>query len=329
MSKRIFTLTPNPALDLSGHVDRIVLNEKNYVTRARVDPGGNAINAARISKRMGATPLLLGFTGGETGARIQELLSREGLEHRFTQIHESSRTNVTVTNDQDLQQTRLTFPGPSVSAKEIRSLRAAITSLPAPGILVLGGSAPKGTPRSFYPELARCAAKRGLGVMVDVPSEDLRAMLRVHSFKPLLIKPNLVELEALLDVRLRSDRAIAQAARKLADRSAIVCVSLAERGAIFAADGKTWFAGAPRVKTRGTVGAGDSMVGAMATRLTHWGLIHPDWIVRAPEEMLLDTFRWGVAAGAATAATEGTRLGEGALIRKLRAKVSIRSMEGR
>ena len=321
---KIYTLTPNPALDLSGHVSRIVPNEKNYVTRARLDPGGNAINAARIAKRLGASPLLLGFAGGGTGTQLRALLSKEGLRHQFTAIREATRTNVTVTNDQDHEQTRLTFPGPKVSPKEIRSLRASIARFKAPGIFVLGGSAPNDCSHRFYPDLIASASKHALGVIVDVPSVYLKTILNARSVKFLLLKPNQTELEELLGRKFRSDKAIADAALKLTEKSAIVCVSLANRGAVFAANGETWFARAPRVKARGTVGAGDSMVGAMATRLAHWGLSHPDLFGHATTEKLLDIFRWGLAAGAATATTEGTKLGELALIRRLCTKVLFR-----
>jgi 6-phosphofructokinase 2 len=112
----------------------------------------------------------------------------------------------------------------------------------------------------------------------------------------------------------------------LGRRSAIVCVSLADRGAIFAAGDHVWFARAPRVKSRGTVGAGDSMVGAMTTRLVHWGLTQPDRIGGGTEEKLMDVFQWGLAAGAATASTEGTQLGTASVIRRLRGKVLIQNM---
>src|SRR5690349_12571342 len=100
---KIHTLTPNPALDLSGHVSGLVANEKNYVSKPRLDPGGNAINAGRIAQRLGAQVTAMGFAGGATGTQLLELLGAEKLKTRFTQIQNSTRTNVTVTNDSDHQ----------------------------------------------------------------------------------------------------------------------------------------------------------------------------------------------------------------------------------
>ncbi|MBI3556283.1 MAG: hexose kinase [Deltaproteobacteria bacterium] len=324
---RIYAITPNPALDLSGHVNRIVADEKNYVERARLDPGGNAINAARIAKRLGGRPMLLGFLGGGTGSQLQALLKSEGLEEQFTKIRGTTRTNVTVTNDHDHKQTRLTFPGPHISRQEIRLLLSAISKFRAPGIVLIGGSLPAGCSPRFYIDLIDSVSKQGLGVVVDVPAPALKAIIRSPSARILLIKPNQTELETLIGKNLRSISAIAAAAHQLSRRAAIVCVSLADRGALFCVNQETWMARAPRIKARGTVGAGDSMVGAIAARLASWKLARPEDIEQATPKQLSDVFRWGIAAGAATAATEGTSLGHYALIRKLHSKVAIHKIK--
>ena len=75
----IYTLTPNPALDLWGHVAQITPNEKNYVFAERRDPGGNGINAARVIHRLGGRVTALGFLGGSVGAEIERLLDHEGV----------------------------------------------------------------------------------------------------------------------------------------------------------------------------------------------------------------------------------------------------------
>jgi fructose-1-phosphate kinase PfkB-like protein len=63
----IYTVTPNPTLDLGGVVDQLTPNEKNYVHNETKSPGGNAINAARIMKRLGSQVMATGFIGGGIG----------------------------------------------------------------------------------------------------------------------------------------------------------------------------------------------------------------------------------------------------------------------
>lgn len=319
----IYAVTPNPTLDLSGHVATIRANEKNTVSRVRTDPGGNAINAARIASRLGSKPILMGFLGGAAGKALNTLLAEEGLDAYFTPIVGNTRTNVTVTNDHDGRQTRLSFPGPDIKKAEVASLQKAIRKLKAPGIILFGGSLPQKCPKNFYPSLIRLAQSGGLGAIVDVPSNDLRVILKSRMDRLLCIKPNLAEFEELTGTKLKTDGEIATAARKLLPRCALICVSLGKRGVLFAWNGRTWQAKPPAVKARGSVGAGDSMLGAIAHGLAKAGLASTALLEQASEATVLSIIRAGVAAGSATVMTEGTTLGEASVIRSLSKRVKI------
>lgn len=325
MRSTLYTVTPNPALDLSGEVEGLVPNEKNYVSRERRDPGGNGINSARVATRLGARVTALGWMGGPTGAEIEALLEREGVRCEFTPIAGQTRVNVTVSNLGTHQQTRLTFPGPRVTPKEKEALLRRVRSLRAPGIFVVGGSLPQGCAPDFHLTLAREAHARGLGVVLDVPSKFLKKAVGGRGFAPLLVKPNEVELAEWWGKPLRTERALLDAAHAMAEHAALVCVSLAERGAWLVTRGHAWRGAAVKVRARGTVGAGDSMVGAMCVRLLHHGLTECEDVARLlrrspgtelPRE-LQDVLRWGLAAGAATAEVSGTALASAAAIRKL------------
>lgn len=318
---QIHTLTPNPALDLSGHVSALIPNEKNSVKKPRIDPGGNAINAARIAHRLGARVNVLGFAGGSAGDELKGLLEKEGLHTNLTRIKAHTRTNVTVTNDSKDNQTRLTFPGPSIEAREAAALLKKVKSLSAPGIFVLGGSMPSGVSKTFASELVAAATKKGFGAIVDIPAQALKTFLRHSKTRLLLLKPNLVELEELTGLHFHKEDEIAAAARMLTPKAALICVSLGQEGAMLVSKNRVWLARPPEVKARGSVGAGDSMVGAMTAALAKKGLISAELIDKASTAELADVFAWGLAAGAATAATEGTELGSGALIRKLYASM--------
>lgn len=217
---RICALTSNPALDLSGHVSRVILNEKNYVISARHDPGGNAINAARVASRLSADVVALGFLGGEVGDQIKKLLKREKIRQNFTAIAEDTRINVTVTNDSDHKQTRLTFPGPRVTAHEIKKLCCTTSNLRAPGIFVLGGSLPTGCKPTLYSVLIRDAQSQKLGVVADLPALYLKKVLHNRGPKLLFVKPNQVELERLFRENLQTTHQIKRAALKLTSRAA-------------------------------------------------------------------------------------------------------------
>jgi 6-phosphofructokinase 2 len=323
---KIYTLTANPALDLSGHVSGIIPNEKNYVNRARVDPGGNAINAARIIQRLGLKPVILGFAGGASGEHLKSLLDNERLSHRFTAIESLTRTNVTVSNDQDHRQTRLTFPGPKISKSEVSKLLKMIGALKGPGLFVLGGSPPGHCPRDLYARILGKVLSRGLGVVVDVPVGDLKKILASRLEKIFLIKPNQIEFEALVGKKFESEVALAKAAMGFLDRCEIVCISLGAKGALVVWKNQAWRVTPPKVKAKGTVGAGDSMVGAMVTHFAKAKLFRPEFCTNA--EPILGAVKWGVAAGAATVLTEGTRLGNATKIKALYFKCKVRKILG-
>jgi len=277
---------------------------------------------------MGGATEALGFIGGSTGKEITDLLAKEGVPSRFVKIQGHTRINVTVTNDSDFKQTRLTFPGPLISKSEILCLLKQIQRLKAPGMLVIGGSLPGGCPKDFHRQIIELAANRGLGTVVDVPARFLKPILARKSFNLLLLKPNQAEFEELLGHRFRSKIAIAKAAMELAEKVALVCVSLGEHGAIFATRHQAWFGKSPRIEARGTVGAGDSMVGAMTARISFFHLTPSrnflDEKFSIKSEAIQDIFSWGLAAGAATAEVEGTSLASFVRIRQLQGRVHMR-----
>lgn len=318
---------PNPSLDLSGEVKELIPNEKNIVKNSRIDPGGNAINAARICNRLGVRCPLIGFIGGAEGQQLQGLLQKEKLPFEGVVLRHSTRINVTVTLQDSHIQTRLTFPGPQTSPSEVQLMYRRLQKLKGPGLLVTGGSLPPGCHKNFYSRLLKLSHAKDIGMILDAPVSILQGILNSPHPRFVLLKPNRAEFMELAGRRHRSVPALAAEAKLWQKKhAALFCVSLGAEGALFAAQGKVWWLGAPKVRVRGSVGAGDSMVGAMAARLIAHELNTPEKIARASEVLLLEVFSWGLAAGTATAATTGTQLAPAALIRRLVRKVHIKKI---
>jgi len=317
---KLYTLTPNPALDLSGHVSQIIPNEKNYVFKPRIDPGGNGLNVARMSGRLGANVLALGFLGGATGEQIKNQLQLEKIPHQFIKIKQNNRTNVTVTNDSDHQQTRLTFPGPQISKTEWNKLLQLIKNFKGPGLFNLGGSLPQGLSSKNYLQIAQLVANQHLDLIVDVPSKYLYSLLRKNAPYLFLIKPNEIELNEFFGKKFNTIEQMSRAALKLNQFSKLVCISLGKKGALLAYDQKVWQGIGPKIKAKGSVGAGDSMVAAMASQILKLNLISKE---NFQDKDIKEILSWGLAAGAATASTEGTGLGSAKQIKLLSKKVKI------
>jgi 1-phosphofructokinase family hexose kinase len=320
----IYTVTPNPTLDLGGKVDRLVPNEKNYVHDETRFPGGNAINAARLLRRLGLPVMATGFLGGGIGAEVETLLRKEGVTCHFVKVKDDTRIGLTVSNLKSHLQTRLSFPGPHIRATEWKTLFRKVTAIKKPGIVLIGGSLPPGITATQIGSLVRSLRKLQIPSMIDVPGPLLRTII---SAQPEFIKPNLVEFQALVGKKVSSVPNVLREARKLNRHVSLVCVSSVEGGALLVTRKYAWFGRAPKVKVRTTVGAGDSMVGAIAARL--WKCLEKGTLVEAlPDETIGDLLRWGLAAAAATLETYGTELGNAKAIQAYYRKTQVERISG-
>ncbi len=312
MHKRVCTLTPNPALDIGGIVDNIRPNEKSYVHDETRDPGGNGINVARILTRLNIPVVTTGFLGGSTGEEVRLLLDKENVENRFVEINGHTRISLTVSNRIDHKQTRLSFPGPHVTKEEEAKLLSFIRGQKQMSLLVVGGTLPKGFSTKNLKHCLAVARKNGANCIVDSPAKILREVI---SSNPIFIKPNLIEFQELTNSGVKSIPSVHKEAKKLLTKIPFVCVSSVEGGALLITRNHSYFGRIAKVKIKSTVGAGDSMVGAIAAQMFKQNFEGSDLL------------RWGLAASAATLSEFGTALGGANAIRHLYQKTRIECLK--
>lgn len=308
MKNYILTITPSPALDLGGIVDNLRPNEKSYVHDETKSPGGNAINAARILTRLNIPVLATGFLGGSTGVEIKTLLDGEKVPNKFMKISGHSRICVTVSNKTDNKQTRLNFPGPKITHQEKINLFRMLENQKNISLIVFGGSLPEGFHVRDILRLMNLARKNNIECIIDSPGNILRELIDA---KPLLIKPNLIEFQELTESRVKSIHAVKKKAQKLLDKVPYICISSVEGGALLVTRNYSYFGRIPDVKVKSTVGAGDSMVGAMAAQFYKNNL--------SGEDIL----KWGLGAAAATLSMRGTELGHTKAIHQLYKRTTV------
>src|SRR5262249_21220930 len=135
-----------------------------------------------------------------------------------------------------------------------------------PKFMVASGSLPPEVPMDFYARVAKIARRNGAKFVLDTSGAALEAALEEGVY---LLKPNLRELTEFVGADVASDRAVVEASRRLIARYSIevVVTSLGEEGALLVTRDKTLRADAPRVRVLSGVGAGDSFLGAMVSRL--------------------------------------------------------------
>lgn len=285
-------------------MDELIPNEKTYVHDEVRTPGGNGINAAVIAKRLGSPVLATGFLGGSAGEEINKLLLSQKLKSHFVSIAGSTRMNLTVSNKRDHQQTRLSFPGPKISGPERKKLEKFLERVKRDDLVLLGGSLPPGVHSSHLIALIKKLKKKAR-VLVDIPGSSLKDILKA---RPDFIKPNLVEFQELTSSKVKTMAEVIPLARQL--NLPLVCVSSVEGGALLISPDEVWFGKIPEVKVVSSVGAGDSMVGA----ILH--LLH-----RNPESTLEELLKLSLAAATATLTEKGMKLGSKKAILKYQSQI--------
>ena len=312
----IVALTLNPSIDISTSVERVEPTRKLRCSPPRFYPGGGGVNVARVALRFGAGVELIYPTGGSTGHLLRRLVEREGIPNLAVDLAQETREDLTVFEEATGAEYRFVLPGPRVSESEWRNCLDILEQLHSrPKFMVASGSLPPGVPPDFYARVAKIARKLGAKFVLDTSGAALEAALKEGVY---LLKPNLRELNEFLGAEVADDGAIVAASRRIIARygTEVVVTSLGENGAILVSADKTWRAEAPHVHVLSAVGAGDSFLGAMVSRL-------------ATGHSLEDAFRYAVAAGAAAVLTPGTALCDRADVERLLPQVRIRNLEVR
>ena len=311
----IVTVTPNPSVDLSTAVERIVPVRKLRGTSQRRDPGGGGINVARVVTRLGGNVRAVYPAGGAMGVLLRRLLDDEGIASHVLPIAGETREDFFVSETSTGQQYRFILPGPQLAEDEWKACLAAVAALePFPRFLVASGSLPGGVPGDFYAQLARIAKQRGASMMLDTSGAALAAAVAEGVD---LIKPNLREMRELAGAGPEAPAAWEAAAKTLVEsgRAKIVALTMGHLGAALVTSEGILRARPLAITPLSAVGAGDSFLGALVSGL-------------ATGAALPDCFRNAVAAGAAALLNPGTGLCRPNDITRLARDVVIESVDG-
>lgn len=295
----IVTLTVNPSLDRTVELDHELLRgEVQRVARNVEEPGGKGVNVTRALVASAADSVAV--LPGRADDPLVLSLGAAGLPVVTVPIAGRLRSNITITEPTGVT-TKLNEPGPELAEAEQAALVAAVVEHAADASwLVLAGSLPPSLDPAFYVRIVREARAAGVTarIAVDTSGAPLAALL--DSGEPVdLIKPNGEELAELAgepdaDALEADPERVAEVAARLAPRGIrSALVTLGAAGAVFVRGDEAWFAPAPRIVPRSTVGAGDSSLAGFLLALTEGAM---------PEQALAQA----VAHGAAAASLPGS-----------------------
>lgn len=308
----IVTFTPNPAVDKTLLVAALRHGSVNRCRESHLDPGGKGINAARVVHRLGRATMALTVVGGHIGRLLEGGLREEGVATEVVRVPEETRLNVILVDEATGASTRVWDRGAAVPESSAAEVGAMVRRwIPRARVLLCAGTLPPGMPSDAYAAMLEEAAQAGVRTMLDSDGESFLGAL---AGRPHLVKPNVREAEAVLGRRLTDDAAVVRGAVDLLDRGPeAVVISMGAAGSVLATRDRVVRCVPPKVERRSAVGSGDSLVAGLAIALAE-GL------------PLEEGLRLGTAAGAATAMTVGTQLGERAEIEALLPLVRVEAL---
>ncbi|WP_456271087.1 1-phosphofructokinase [Bacillus sp. AK031] len=305
----IYTLTLNPSIDYFVTVEELAMGETNRMEQESKAPGGKGINVSRVLTSLGIDNTALGFLGGFTGQYILDELQKESINTDFIKVNGDTRINIKLRGPEE---TEINGIGPEITEEALSGLIAQLDRLTKGDVLVLAGSIPAAMSSSFYEQAIGQVQSKGVKIVVDTTKEKL---LDVLKYKPFLIKPNHHELGELFDVSITTKEEAVPYGQKLVEMGAEnVIVSMGGNGTMLFSANTARFAPVPQGELVNSVGAGDSVVAGFLAAYQQTG--DP-----------LNSFRYGAAAGSATAYSSGFCTKE--TIEKLLDQIEIEPITGR
>ena len=287
----ITTVCMNPSFDKTASVDTLATGGLNRLRDVRVDVGGKGVNVAVVLKRLGVPVSCVGCLGERGRESFLQMIRQEGVPFDYLPMPGEVRTNLKLLDNSTRAITEFNEPGISMDSAQLEDFLTLLREKAGESeYVVLSGRLPEGCAEATY---QRCLKTLEEKCVLDCAGETL-----LHGIKerPFLIKPNLPEIEGIMKKELRTLRGLRDAALFLIEYGAQnVIISMGKYGAMLVSRTDTFFAPALMVEARSTVGAGDAMIGGVLAGLSRG-------------ESLAESFRWGVAAGAASVMTDGTQL---------------------
>ncbi|MEG2316603.1 MAG: 1-phosphofructokinase family hexose kinase, partial [Clostridia bacterium] len=282
----------NPTFDKTASMSSLKIGEVNRLKDVRVDIGGKGINVAITLKRLGVDVVCVGCLGETDETNFTHLIAKENVPFGYLLVPGDVRTNLKLLDETQKTVTEFNEPGFALDSSQQEEFLTLLSQTAAQSsYVVLSGRLPMNCPDTMYQRCMQTLS--GKKCVLDSAGAPL---LNAIKEKPFLVKPNLPEMEAIMKKELRTLRAVRDAALLLVDYGAQnVIVSMGKYGAVLVSGTSTLFAPALQVEARSTVGAGDAMIGGVLMGLERG-------------ETLQESFRYGVAAGAASVMTDGTQL---------------------
>jgi len=262
----ILCITPNPAVDRTARVSRLVMGEILRPLEVLALAGGKGLNVARAARTLGAQVATTGVLGGHAGRWIVEQAARDGLNPRFVMSGRESRTTYVVTGD-DGRSVIVYEKGldqPDSCFDDLISLLCTELMRDCSYAVVAGGL-PTGVDPKYLVRIVAACNDAGVRCVVDSHGP---AVLPALAEKPFILKATQEEM-AESGFRPQGADPLAMA-RSAVEHGAEACVvTMGVRGAVACFGANCWRVTVPRQKAINAVGAGDAFTAGLVAALSN------------------------------------------------------------
>ncbi|TDT68037.1 fructose-1-phosphate kinase [Hypnocyclicus thermotrophus] len=284
----IYTLTLNPSLDYTVIVDEFKENRLNLSKEEYKTAGGKGINVSQVLQNLNVKSIAMGYLAGFTGEFIEKKLKENGILTDFIKL-DNGDTRINIKMKSKNSETEINGNSPYISIEKVEKLIKKIKEISKEDIVILAGSVPKSLPSDTYIKIIK-SLNKNTKFILDTRTKILK---NTSKYKPFLVKPNKDELEEIFNIKLESLEEVIKYGKQLKDIGPQnVIVSLGEKGAIFITKNGIYKAIPPKGELIDSVGAGDSMIAGFTAKYIE-------------TSDLLESFKYAVATGTATAYSRG------------------------
>ncbi|WP_342268844.1 1-phosphofructokinase [Spiroplasma endosymbiont of Aspidapion aeneum] len=264
----IYTITLNPAIDVTIETNGFSINETNYYTNSYSFIGGKGINVAFILNQLEAEVYATGFLGKDNSDFFVNKFKEFNINNNFIIIDGLTRTNFKIKNLSRKEETELNGLGFIVNKNNINEIILQLSNKLLKGdILIAAGSLPRNTDTSIYQRIGDLCLQKEVVFILDTSHIQ---MIKALKAKPYLIKPNIQEICEILgkkfenrEYSLNEVKLLVEDLKKLGARN--ILLSMGAKGSIFfTEDNKIYKTGIAKGDLINSVGSGDSMVAGFA-----------------------------------------------------------------
>ncbi|WP_227762229.1 1-phosphofructokinase [Zhaonella formicivorans] len=266
----IATITLNPSVDICYYLDDLKIDDVNRTDSYIKTAGGKGINVSRVLKQLGCQVVATGFLGGGTGQFIETELRKMSVIPQFVHIAEDTRNCIAIIHSG--KQTEILESGPNIAEEEAQAFiqqLADILDYNNIKVVAASGSLPSGLARDYYNKIIEITKSKGIKFALDTSGGSLKEAVKAS---PYLIKPNISELENLLDRKIKSEKELICALHELEKyQLEMVVVSLGKEGCIALCGNEIYKVTIPEVAVINPVGSGDAMLAGMLKEIANNG----------------------------------------------------------